>query len=186
MEFKSTLERKMKEHEELMDSAMKAGYEEPAMVKEVFNAIKDSKALLTAHSRTKEIVYLIQPSVTSPDLKIASDMQLAMASELILNLIKEDVINLNKKEEIKSENKTKTAKEYGDLFCSIMNKDEKMITFVNNELADCIKEGFKKFTVALESEDKKAGSQAIDFVRKEIMSLMPFVYGKARIKENSM
>ena len=86
----------------------------------------------------------------------------------------------------KVETKVKTDEDYGKQFCVLMNVDRELTELVNNNIA---KELNRYAFVAIKSfpsKDIEALNEALFSVRGEIMSLMAFAYGKARVKEEEM
>ena len=85
-----------------------------------------------------------------------------------------------------AETKVKTAKEYGDDFCEMMNKDNTVLILTNEKLASYISDASRDILIAKQTDDVEAGKAVISKARGKIMSLMAFLYGKAREKENSL
>ena len=86
----------------------------------------------------------------------------------------------------KEETKVKTDEEYGKQFCVLMNADLELTEFFNDKIA---KELNRYAFVAIKSfpsRNTEAMNKALFSVRGEIMSLMAFAHGKARVKEEEM
>lgn len=82
--------------------------------------------------------------------------------------------------------KVRTDKEYGNQFCVIMNTDEKLTAFINDRLGTYMNDYAAATHKAFSTRDVKAGGDALHKSRGDIMSLMAFIYGKARVKEEEM
>lgn len=84
------------------------------------------------------------------------------------------------------EAKVKTDEEYGKQFCALMNADIEMTDFINYKIA----KELKKFVVDVNKHCKTLEGKAYDEIlystQGELMSLMAFVYGKGRVKEDEM
>ena len=83
-----------------------------------------------------------------------------------------------------SDVKVKTDEEYGQQFCVLMNADEELTNFVNHKIAKVL----KKFVADVTKLCKTPGAydKVLYSTRGELMSLMAWVYGKGRVKENEM
>ena len=86
----------------------------------------------------------------------------------------------------KEEVKVKTAKEHGDQFCILMNTDEKMTDFINIK----VKESMDRYAAGAvkyyPTRNTKAMGELLHSARGEIMSLIAWIYGMARVKEEEM
>jgi len=82
--------------------------------------------------------------------------------------------------------KVKTDEEYGKQFCVLMNADEKMIDFINNKIDKELKKFVVNVTKFCKTPEGKAYDEIVHSTRGELMSLMAFIYGKGRVKEDEI
>ena len=85
-----------------------------------------------------------------------------------------------------SDVKVKTDEEYGQQFCVLMNADEELTNFVNYKIGKVLKEFVADVTKFCKTPDGEAYDKVLHSTRGELMSLMAWVYGKGRVKENEM
>lgn len=83
-----------------------------------------------------------------------------------------------------SDTKVKTDEEYGQQFCVLMNADEELTNFVNYKIAKVLKKFVANTTEFCETPEDY--DKVLHSARGELMSLMTWIYGKGRVKENEM
>ena len=82
--------------------------------------------------------------------------------------------------------KMEADEKYGKQFCVMMNTDVELTDFINTKL----KKSMDKYAMAAiklyPTRDTEAMDKVLYSTRGEIMSLIAWIYGKARVKEEEM
>jgi len=86
----------------------------------------------------------------------------------------------------KGKEERKTHEFYGKRFCVLTNSDIKLMIFVNDKLEEFMNDYAAAGTTNNLTDNKEAMGEALRHSRGKIMSLIAWIYGEARVKEDEM